>query len=151
MGRLWRAIADDKRGSTVVEFALVSPIVIMLILAAVEFGSVMRANAGLRELSGWAGREAVVSYQVVGDTVIGANELKTRIETEARSPKYNLRNGRFNVDVTTRPNTALLTVMELRVRLRYNLPVSLPFLPSNTINFDTTRTYYVPNPATNRI
>ena len=143
-----RRLCRDDRGSTVVEFALVSPVLIMLILAALQFGMVLRANAGLRDLAGWAGREAVVSYQLVSDGTIGATQLKNNIVERAENMRYNLRDGTLNVTVTNAADTTLLTVNRVRIQMTYNQPISLPFLPIASVPLRVDRTFFVPNDST---
>lgn len=136
----------DERGSTVVEFAFVSPLVIILILAALQLGLALRANAGIRQLAGWAGREAMVSYQLFGDgDTVGAAELKEMIEDEAKAPAYNLGNGSLNVEVSLVQDTTLLTVNRINVRIEYDFPLNLPFVPAQTIELAVARTFFVPN------
>lgn len=141
----------DQRGSALIEFALVSPMVVMLILAALEFGMALRANAGLRELAGEAGRDALISYQIVGDEdgFMGSEELADDIRDKAATAKYNLNNGTLGVDVEVTDNTSLLTVQEVHVTLTYDYPISLPFIRGQTINLAVDRTFFVPHPATN--
>ncbi len=141
----------DQRGSALIEFAMISPLVVMFILAALQFGLALRANAGLRELAGWAGREAVVSYQIVGDGVKDDAEIKNMIKGEAAKAKYNLNNGSLNVSVESFSNTSFLTVKEIRLSLIYRHPISVPLMVGKVINFKVNRTYYIPNPATNSL
>ena len=125
---------------------MVSPIVIMLILAALEFGGVLRANAGLRDLAGWAGRNAMISTQVDrnGESVDTAG-IRAEIIAQAENRGYNLGEGVLAVTVTNRQDTALLTVHRVRIRLVYDHPVSVPFLPITSIPMTTDRTFFVPN------
>ncbi len=139
-------LARDERGSTVAEFAMVSPMVIMLILAALEFGGVLRANAGLRDLAGWAGREAMIDTQVArnGESVDTAG-IRTDILAQAENPGYNLGEGTLAVKVTNTQDTALLTVHRVRIRLVYSHPISVPFLPIAAVPLRADRTFFVPN------
>ena len=144
-----RPLISNERGSAVIEFALVSPLVILLILGALQLGMVLRANAGLRELAGWGGRRAVISYQIVSDNdTIGAATLKSLIQNEAKSRKYNLEGGTLTVTVTNQADTALLTVNRMRLQLTYNYPLSLPFISTKSIPLSADRTFYVPNAST---
>lgn len=122
--------------------------VIMLILAALEFGEALRANAGLRELAGWAGREAVVSYQVVSDGTLTATNLDDMIKARAKDRRYNLRGGTLTVTVTINQDVALLTVNRVRIVMTYTHPVSVPFLSLTGVPLSVDRTFYVPNAST---
>jgi Flp pilus assembly protein TadG len=135
-----------QRGSTAVEFALVSPLVIMLILAALEFGMAFRANAGLRNLAGWAGRGAIVATQVErnGESVDTA-AVRASIIAEAARKSYNLGSGVLAVTVSNTQDTSLLTVHRIRVRLVYTHPISVPFLPVSSVPMTVDRTFFAPN------
>lgn len=141
-----RRLLSNDRGSTAAEFAMVSPVVIMLILGALEFGGVLRANAGLRDLAGWAGREAMISTQVErnGESVDTAG-IRTDIIAQAENPGYNLGEGTLAVTVTNTQDTALLTVHRVRIRLVYSHPISVPFLPIASVPLRADRTFFVPN------
>lgn len=143
--RLWRA----ERGSALIEFAMLSPLTVMFIMASLEFGSAMKANAGLRELAGDAGRTAMVEYQLASDGYFNNATLKSKIVAAAATKRYNLNSSDLTVNVTSKANTALLTVLEITVALQYDYHFSLPFLPNQTIDMDVSRTFYVPNPASN--
>lgn len=146
-----RALARlrDERGSTLIEFALVSPMVVMLLMAALEFGLALRANAGLRDLAGAAGREAVVSYQLQsGNNAMGPTILKSYIEDQAKQGKYNLQNGTLTVTVTNTQDSTLLTVNRVNIQLTYKYPLSIPFLNKQTIDMGIDRTFFVPNAST---
>lgn len=141
-----RRLKRDDRGSTVVEFAMISPLVILLILAALEFGMALRANAGLRNLAGWAGRAAIVATQVDrnGESVDTA-AVRTRIITESARQSYNLGRGVLGVTVTNVQDTSLLTVHRIRIRLVYTHPISVPFLPVTSVPMQVDRTFFAPN------
>lgn len=141
-----RRLLRDDRGSTVAEFAMVSPIIIMLILAALEFGGVLRANAGLRDLAGWAGRGAIIATQVErnGESVDTAG-IRSGIIAQAGNRRYNLGEGALTVTVASAQDTALLTVHRVRIQLVYNHPVSVPFLPVTSVPMRADRTFFVPN------
>ena len=141
-----RRLLSNDRGSTVAEFAMVSPIVITLILAALEFGGVLRANAGLRDLAGWAGRNAIIATQVErnGESVDTAS-IRSGIIAQAENRGYNLREGMLTVTVSNTQDTTLLTVHRVRIRLAYNHPVSVPFLPITSVPMTADRTFFVPN------
>lgn len=141
-----RRLLSNERGSTVAEFAMVSPVVIMLILAALEFGGVLRANAGLRDLAGWGGRNAIIATQVdrSGETVDAAG-IRSGIIARAENPGYNLGEGTLAVTVTPTQDTTLLTVHRVRIRLVYSHPVSVPFLPIASVPMTVERTFFVPN------
>ena len=143
--RLARTLAQDRRGSTVVEFALVGPVVVLMVMAALELGMALRANAALRDLIGWAGREAVVSYQLVASGGQTKTQIEEAIRSRAASGGYKLGNGTLRPVVTIVRDTSLLTVNRVNIHLTYAYRISLPLVPDQTVNMDFDRTFYVPN------
>ncbi|HXH96011.1 MAG TPA: TadE/TadG family type IV pilus assembly protein [Gaiellaceae bacterium] len=67
LARLWRS----ERGTALVEFALVAPILFLLVFGIVEFGRVLNAYNDLTQLSGQGARAAAVSRNPDG-TPVGA-------------------------------------------------------------------------------
>src|SRR3546814_11797505 len=59
-GGLTTKLRRDARGTTLVEFALASPILIMFMLAVMQIGMTMQAYSALREVIGSGGRAAMV-------------------------------------------------------------------------------------------
>src|SRR3546814_2060967 len=73
----------DARGTTLVEFALASPILIMFMLAVMQIGMTMQAYSALREVIGSGGRAAMVAYQDTSDGVMSETQVEDMIKTRA--------------------------------------------------------------------
>jgi TadE-like protein len=71
-GRL-RAVRPDQRGTAVVEFALVAPLLFLLLFGIIEFGRVLNYYNDLTQLSGQGARAAVVNQNPDGSTAGTAN------------------------------------------------------------------------------
>jgi len=140
MGLLSRIIQSE-RGGSVVEFALVCPMLIAVMLSVLEFGEALRSNTGLRDLMGWAGRRAVVARQ--NNNTISTSVLNDDIRTEAAKAYYNIQTSRFTVQSSVVANTSLNTVDEVRISFQYSHPVSVPFVPVTSIPINIARTFYV--------
>jgi Flp pilus assembly protein TadG len=65
LGALWRS----ERGTALVEFALITPILFLLVFGIVEFGRVLNAYNDLTQLAGQGARAAAVSHNPDGTTV----------------------------------------------------------------------------------
>jgi Flp pilus assembly protein TadG len=65
--RLW----SSERGTAVVEFALIAPILFLLVFGIIEFGRVLNAYNDLTQLAGQGARAAAVSRNPDG-TAVGA-------------------------------------------------------------------------------
>jgi Flp pilus assembly protein TadG len=124
-GEKLRAILKDRKGQNLVEFALVVPLLLMLVIGIAEFG---RAWMTKNILTG-AAREAVRMYAVKDD--IGAADA--RLDNILFSASLDLSRrtiGRSNVD-----NTVSYTIS-------YNFPTAIiGFLPGlDNISLSTTTT-----------
>jgi len=69
----FRAVRRDQRGTAVVEFALVAPILFLLLFGIIEFGRVLNYYNDLTQLSGQGARAAVVNQNPDGSPAGTAN------------------------------------------------------------------------------
>lgn len=70
MRRLIAAIRDD-RGVTIVEFALVVPVVLILLIACIDFARVLNASVTIQNASREGARYATLNPQAGGETDAG--------------------------------------------------------------------------------
>ena len=68
-GRSFRRLISSERGTAVVEFALIAPILFLLVFGIVEFGRALNYYNDLTQLSGQGARAAVVSRNPDGTAV----------------------------------------------------------------------------------
>lgn len=79
-----RALRHDQRGTAVVEFALVAPILFLLVFGILDFGRALNYYNQLTQLSGQGARAAVVSNNPDGSAASGLsiqNMLATQFAT----------------------------------------------------------------------
>lgn len=111
----------SQRGATLVEFAMVVPIVIMLIVGAVEFGGATSAKATVTH----AAREGVREYSLTQDASKG--------QSAARAAAPTLSSGSLTVsssgcgDISDFGN-------EARTVVSYPYEISIPFVSMGVIN-----------------
>jgi Flp pilus assembly protein TadG len=70
--RTIRRLARSERGTAVVEFALVAPILFLLVFGILEFGRILNAYNDMTQLAGQGARAAAVSRNPDG-TAVGAS------------------------------------------------------------------------------
>ena len=121
------------RGQSLVEFALVVPIFVVLLFGMVEFG---RAWMTKNIITG-AAREAVRIYAVIPyDNVVAESRAVNILSSAGLDP------GRSIISFSETPITSTETTM--RVDVSYNFPVIIvgfiPGLPSNNIPLATSTT-----------
>ena len=71
--RSLRALLHNERGTALVEFALIAPLLFLLLFGVIEFGRVLNYYNDLTQLSGQGARAAVVSRNPDGSAVGTAN------------------------------------------------------------------------------
>ena len=67
-----RRLASSERGTAVVEFALIAPLLFLLVFGIIEFGRILNAYNNLTQLAGQGARAAAVSRNPDG-TAVGAS------------------------------------------------------------------------------
>jgi Flp pilus assembly protein TadG len=71
----------DDRGATLVEFALVVPVVLVLLIACIDFARVLNASVTVQNASREAARYATLSPQLTGETSLAyANRIRDYVK-----------------------------------------------------------------------
>jgi Flp pilus assembly protein TadG len=86
----------EERGQTMTEFALVLPILTLLLFAVIQFGIAFNHYLTVTDAARAGARQAAVSLYGPGDPASAA-------ETAARNSADNLDQGKFDVAVTASP------------------------------------------------
>ena len=81
-------LAKDNGGSTIIEFGLLAPVLITMVLAIVQFGFAMQQYNALRGIAADVERYAVVNYQT--SNKISTTQLVTYTQSVATNAPYNI-------------------------------------------------------------
>ena len=133
----------DARGTTLVEFALASPILIMFMLAVMQIGMTMQAYSALREVISSGGRAAMVAYQDKSDGVMTETQVEDMIKTRASAAGHRLRADDLTVDVTITDDNVLLA-KKIQIDLDYDVELVIPFWKTSALTLSESRMFYVP-------
>ncbi len=128
-------------GSATVEFALISPLLITMIMGVVQFGMWMSAYNGLRSAADDAGRYVTVQYQK--DTRVTNFEIAKWARERAIKAPYNLDDGAvttFVADATAQPING---VTEKSLQIVYQMPTILAFAKVPSFKMSYTRPLFV--------
>jgi Flp pilus assembly protein TadG len=68
-----RKLARSERGTAVVEFALIAPLLFLIVFGIIEFGRILNAYNQLTQLSGQGARAAAVSRNPDGTAIAAAS------------------------------------------------------------------------------
>lgn len=139
--RLSRAIAKDARGASVVEFALLAPLLLALMFGVVSVGVYMQNSNALRSLASDASRFATVEYQK--DNAISAANLERNIKAMGISSPYFLSEKRLTVSVTEVGTSRVNGAREFDLDLTYDLPDLFGGTSIDDINLTYSRPLFV--------
>lgn len=148
----------DERGSVLIEFALLAPAVIMLLIGVVQVGLHIQNSNAVRNLAADGARFAVVESQL--DRPSSTDTVETWIRSHAVGSRYNLKADRLNICVTSSGTAAspgcpdevaavtsrISGVREMQIRIIYNAPNHLPFI-DGALKLDYTRPVFLLTPS----
>lgn len=143
MKRRFPALLREEGGSTLIEFAFALPVLVMFIIGVLQIGMMMQANSALREVIGWGGREAMVSYQDTSDGVFSDTTIENMIIAKATDDAHRLKADNLTVDVAVATDPTLL-VRTIRIDLDYDLEFAIPLWDAQVLTLTENRTFYVP-------
>lgn len=133
----------NRRGSAMIEFSVIAPILVTLLLGGFQIAQALHANSSLREAVGNAGREAVVSYQIVSDGVLSETQIEALVTSEAINSAHRLKAANLTVDATI--SADLGDWRQLTIAATYDFPINVPFMRPVTVELDQSRVFYIPD------
>jgi len=139
--RLLRALRRQERGSVVVEFALVAPILLVLVFGVLQVGFALQNYNALRNLSADVARYAVIAHQS-GNT-LSTTQIRTYAINHAQGAPYLLQADQVNA-VVTRPDVQRVSgATELQITVTYQIESLLDFAGIETPFITYTRPIFV--------
>ena len=134
-------LARDERGSAAIEFGLVAPAFLVLLLGIFQMGIWMQAYNAMRNAVTETARSVAVEYQTdnkLSDTQIEATGLAV-----ATTNPYLLDSGDIEVEVTNPTTQTFTGARELELTLNYQLPTFLDFAGIEGPEISYSRTIFV--------
>lgn len=132
MRRVWHRLAGDRSGTSAIEFAIVMPAFVILLIAGVAFGQGFYAIGSVQ----WAVERTARDLMVDGSLSEAQYEARVRALTE------NFTGMDFEVAYTT-PAYGEIEVMQVRTLLRY--PVRIPLMDTVWLQYPVDT--YAPRPV----
>jgi Flp pilus assembly protein TadG len=129
--RLWRS----ERGTAVVEFALIAPVLFLLVFGLVDFARALAYYNDLTQLAGQGARAAAVNHNPDGSTP-SATSIQSQLAANAAAGE--LRNG-IVVCITHAPST-LPDYVQVKTSYQFNLGPTAGVLKILSINLSATST-----------
>lgn len=116
MIRALRRLRRDRAGSTIIEFALLAPVIITLFLGILQVGIWMQSYNALRSIAADTGRYTAVQYQKVN--YISNIDMATWARARAVND-YLFDTNRISTDVTDAANQRITGVTEKTLTITY--------------------------------
>lgn len=118
-------LSRDESGATIIEFALLAPMFLLMIMGVFQVGAAMQSYNAMRSLSADVARYAMVQYQT-GNT-ISNSQIETWAENHALGAPYLLKQDQVNAVVTTASTQRVADATELQLTISYQLDSFLAF------------------------
>lgn len=115
-----RRLAANERGASAIEFALLAPVFLGLMMGVVEVGLYMQNYNAVRSLASDASRFAAVEYQK--NNVLTEDVLEANIQAMGVGLPYNLINTQLTVTVTEVTPARVNGAREFDLDIDYALP-----------------------------
>lgn len=141
LGRL----STSQRGASAVEFALLAPVFISLMLGVVEVGLYMQNYTAVRSLASDAARFAAVEYQK--NNVITEDVLEANFQAMGIASPYNLMNSQLTVTVTEVTPARVNGAREFDLDIAYALPDIIGGTTIDNFTINYSRPLFVLNNA----
>lgn len=137
----FRHILRDRRGGAMLEFAVLAPALVTLMLGTFQVGIWMQAYNALRSIASDTARYAAVEYQK--ERKLTNADLTSWATNRATASPYLLKARDFSV--TTVTATSRVTGAEERtLTMRYTMPTFLSIVGINSLTISYQRPVFVP-------
>lgn len=124
MTRMIRLVRNQS-GAVTIEFALIGPALIAMMLAVLQFGIGMQNYNSLRSASAEVARFAVVN--TLAKTKLPDSELQNTAYSIATSSPYNLIPARLEITVQDAATQRVAGATEKTISMTYRIPTMLSF------------------------
>jgi len=133
----------DSSGSAAIEFAIIAPVMVMMIWGMFQIAILFDANAGIQQALGQGAR-----YATVYDPTTGGPQTSTAVLAKITSSKFGVSGGTF---YTTCPQTCIDTTHAASanggywdIQVSYNVPTDFLFVNGPTITMVKSKRVYLP-------
>jgi len=123
--RTLRRLARDDAGSMIIEFAILGPALIVMLLGVLQTGIAMQNYNALRNISADVARYAMVQRQ--GGNILSNAQLRTYAVSTAQSLPYMLDRTKVNATVATATTQRIAGANELTITVTYQIESLLEF------------------------
>lgn len=134
-------LRGDQSASAAVEFALIGPVFITMLLAVLQFGITMRDYNALRSASGDVARYAIVNYETANR--LTDEQLSSYARSVAIRSPYGLSNDRVTATVTTPGKQRIAGAVEKQIAMTYEVDLLVGMIDLPTIRLRFSRPVFL--------
>lgn len=113
----------DTGGAATVEFALLGPIMLILMMGVLQFGMAMWSYNSLRGIASDVARWSVVNYQT--NNKVTASQIRDYTESVATQAPYGMGLQNLTITVAAAGTQRVSGATELTLTINYNFPTLL--------------------------
>ena len=137
---VWGRLRRDSAGVSVIEFALLAPVILGLMLGVLQIGVQMLGYNAVRSVAADTVRYTMIEYQK--EDKLTADQIETKANAIAGLPPYNLSGDRYSAAVTN-PASDIAGMKKFKLVLNYTPPNPLGVLRIDAMVMTWTRVFYV--------
>ncbi|MCW1403304.1 pilus assembly protein [Novosphingobium sp. MW5] len=131
----------NSQGAATVEFALLGPIMITMMMGVLQFGIAMWNYNSLRGIASDVARYAVINYQ--SNNKLTNSQLRDYTEAVATQAPYGMALENLTITVTTANTQRVSGATELTLTVNYNVPTLLSVAGVGTIPMSFSRPIFL--------
>ena len=138
-----KRFGHDERGASAIEFAILAPALIAMLLGVMQVGLYMQAQNALSSVAGDLSRYISVEYQK--DNKITNTQLETLAYARATGAPYLLDGARLGTTATDSTTQSIANVREIELQLNYQVPSVMAFASMGPMKLSYKKSIFVSN------
>lgn len=141
MRKLISYLRQNQTGSVAVEFALVGPLLIGMLMGVLQIGVGMQNYNALRGISADVARYSVINYQTANR--LTTSQLQDYANSVASNAPYGLVRNRFTATIQAAATQRVTGATEYTITLNYDVPTMLSIIGIGEIPLSYSRPIFV--------
>lgn len=136
-----QSLRNDTGGSVAIEFAVLAPVLVAMLMGVLQIGLAMQNYNALRSVAAEASRYAVVQRQ--RSATLATSSVETQARSIAIAAPYGLKTARLTVNCVNAATQRVAGATEMTLTLTYSVPTFLGFIGIGQIPLSYSRPIFV--------
>lgn len=142
MFKFLRRVRRDESGATIIEMAVLLPVLLTMLIGIMQAGLYLQAQNAIRGVAGEMSRFMTVESQ--RDNHLSDDQIRIKAMDIASSPPYMLRLDDLDIRVENETTQSMDRVRKINLAMSYNIPNVLGFDKIDMLTLNYTRSVFVP-------